>query len=78
MDLGHVEWLRDLMNSEAHFENLASALTTGRLFERDLKPLLDDIVARGWVSAEDVALARAHPGLRWAVRRQSSENFAAS
>jgi hypothetical protein len=70
----HIEWLRALVSGK-HLTNLADALTSGRLFEPDLKPLLDDIVARGWVSAEDVALARAHPGLRWEVRRERSENL---
>jgi hypothetical protein len=70
----HIEWLRALV-SGTHLTHLAAALTSGRLFEPDLKPLLDDIVARGWVSAEDVALARAYPGLRWDVRRESSEDL---
>jgi hypothetical protein len=69
----HIEWLRALVSGK-HLTHLADALTSGRLLERDLKPLLDDIVARGWVSEEDVALSRAHPGLRWDVRPESSEN----
>jgi hypothetical protein len=68
MDLGHVEWLRDLMNSEAHFENLTSALTTGRLLKPDLAPLLADM-ARGWVSAED---SRARSGAPRAALGSSS------
>jgi hypothetical protein len=72
--MGHIEWLRDLLIRGKHLETLAAGLSSGRLLEPDQNALLSDLIQRGWVTAEDVALARAHPGLRWDVRAESSEN----
>ena len=65
----HVQWLRDAWTSPRSLNALREALDSGLLLGPALAPLLNHLVACGWIRAEDVTLARACPGVKWGVAR---------